>query len=293
MSSAAQSLNRLYLETMETALENTVLGRVRILWWSEFIGAIRRNGVGDTVDRLDKCMEASRNHLNEMAMAYATSKDPKASTVKSAQLRTQFLKSNTGKMFERFVGLGIAYVLHESDSDYCILPFKNQFLSKCNALPNTEATEVRIKLGESILRTRIDADLFAFNPTDISQNIYLISVKSTLKDRFHNVPFWNLLRLCALSEDFPQITAVDRTLLKRAKYVAICTDLAEEQPDFASAEGPRSLLQIDAALLDGAYVTASKAKGVYSTGNYFGANRDAAFHPLSDFVGGLIAGSIC
>lgn len=284
MSKKARTLNKEYLETMQKAAPASGLGRVRILWWDNFLSEIERSGPLDALDRLDLCMDVSREKFTQMAVEYAKSKNLEADSAKLVQLQNQFLKSNTGKMFERFVGLAVAHVLWSLDSDYCILPLKKEFLNRSHLLRGGEGLKVRVGAGSSVLTTKIDADLFMFNPSRAKQPVYLVSVKSTLKDRFHNVPFWNLLRLCAVSDDFPNVAPIDKVALQQLKYVAICTDLAEEQPDFASLKGPRNLLQVDARLLDGAYVTSSKAKGVHVSNDHLGPDRQASFNLLSSLV---------
>ena len=77
-------------------------------------------------------------------------------------------------------------------------------------------------------------------------------------------------------------------MLKKISYIVICTDLAKEQPDFNNPKGPRELLCIDAALLDGAFVTSKKAKGLGSNENCLGVNRDFPFYKLSSFLKILI-----
>jgi hypothetical protein len=139
------------------------------------------------------------------------------------------------------------------------------------------------------MTTFIDADLFAFNPENPDLDVYLISIKSTLKDRFHNVPFWNLLRYAALNNVPTNVKAHNEARLRSLKYIAVCSDLAKEQPDFAMEAGPRNLIAIDAALLDGAYVTASKAKGLGQDTLHLGTARKAPFYPLSKFLSHLSA----
>lgn len=287
MSAAARLLNGRFLKAMEDAPADTGLGRLRKIWWPHFIAALGDGKSLDSLNSLDLFMNSGREQLQAMALEYAMANAPDDDSAKQRQLRTQFLKSNTGKMFERFAGLAIAKTLHVRDADYCLLPFKTEFLNCCPGLTR-EALTVTIALGTLRLATPVDADLFAFNPTNADADLFLISVKSTLKDRFHNVPFWNLLRRCAISPDFPDLVASNEKLLRHLKYVAICTDLADEQPDFRSAKGPRNLLQIDAALLDGAFITASKAQGIRLDGDHIGPNRLDAFHWLSRFVDGLI-----
>lgn len=282
MSAEARELNARYLNEMYSAAADSTLARIRDLWWKPFQGRLKRVGAKSTMDALDKCMALSRRGLRTLAVKYAEKKGAHSGTEKHTQLVNHFLKSNTGKMFERFVGLTLAEVLSSADSDYCILPFRADTIQKCHNI-SREDFRITLPLGDEILATHIDADLIAFNPTLTSANIYLISVKSTLRDRFHNVPFWNLLRKVAVGGDEPTIKADNRNLLRKVKYIAICSDLAEEQPDFGSDTGPRELLKIDAALLDGAYVTASRARGLGDR-VCMGPKRTAAFCKLSSFL---------
>jgi len=217
-----------------------------------------------------------------MANDHADNKWPAATTGHRLAIN-QFMKSNTGKMFERFVGLALAYCLDLADAPYAVMAFKNENFGFCHGLTRADFT-VNFKFGDGTLKTEIDADVFAFNPTHVGADVYMISVKSTLKDRFHNVPFWNLLRRAAVSPDFPEIYATNNATLARMKYIAICSDLANEQPDFGTENGARNLLQIDASMLDGAYVTASRAKGLPTDcTNHLGAIRKHAFYRYSCF----------
>lgn len=280
-------LNEWYLNAMTTAPADTVLGRVRDLWWPEFLAEVNATNLYEVMNRLDSFMDKSRHKLLSLAETYGTANGGDVAD-KRAQLRNQFLKSNTGKMFERFVGLTIAHSLRQTRSAYGILPFTSKALKLCRGLSRS-SLEVSMKLGTISMRTAVDADLFIFRPDQPDSHLYLVSIKSTLKDRFHNVPFWNLLRRCAISDDFPEITASNKLRLTNSHYVAICTDLAEEQPDFGSDDGPRNLLQMDAALLDGAYVTSARARGVSENDNCIGPLRTAPFHRLSSFIRRLAA----
>jgi hypothetical protein len=171
-----------------------------------------------------------------------------------------------------------------SKAKYAIWPFRADVVKVCSYLKR-EQFSVGCKLGDQEYSTPVDCDLIIFNPADECSNFYMLSIKSTLKDRFHNVPFWNLLRVCALNNMHSIYSDSDtKRLLNRARYVAACTDLAEEQPDFSNREGPRNLLCLDAALLDGAYVTSSKAVGLGSDDNHFGSNRSAPFYKLTKFI---------
>ena len=260
MSDEALRLNIAYLNEMNVAPLSTVLGKIRDLWWAPFLEGLRQEGPKLTLNKLDAFMSPGRERMVEMATAHADA-DAVPGTDRHRLLATQFLKSNTGKMFERFVGLALAQCLVDVSADYCVLPFRAREISRMSGLQRDDF-RVDFVFGEGSLFTHVDADMFAFNPTDPDADVFMISVKSTLKDRFHNVPFWNLLRRAAVSHDFEEIVPGNRDFLARVRYVAVCSDLAEEQPDFATEAGARNLLQVDASLLDGAYVSASRARGL-------------------------------
>lgn len=264
------------------------LGRVWDLWWPAFLEHVEAHGPCATLDQLDIFMGAGRDRLIEMA-AEEASKKADIGSDRHRLLANQFIKSNTGKMFERFVGLALAHCLKLADSAYCIQPFTDPALRRGLGVDRSQFM-VDFKFGDGTLMTAIDADLFAFNPTDQDADIFMISVKSTLKDRFHNVPFWNLLRRVAISGDFPDVEARNFGTLEHVRYVAVCSDLAQEQPDFATDRGARNLLQIDAALLDGAYVTASRARGLpEDCKDHLGDIRQHAFYRYSCFYRYLTA----
>ena len=282
MSSRAKILNDLFLQEMRVGRTRTLV-RIRDLWWDEFESHCDQNGASESLDQLDSFMEVSRDRLNVLARLHADKKGHSPGTDEYRQAETQFLKSNTGKMFERFVGLALCHALVLADSPYCLLPFRGDTLEHCSGM-KMEDLSVKFSFADDSLATSIDADLFAFNAMDPNDEIFLLSIKSTLKDRFHNVPFWNLLRRASLSQDMPDVVAVNPQVLKHIKYVAICSDLAEEQPDFGTEAGARNLLKIDAALLDGAYVTSSRAKGLpEDCTNHFGNTREHAFYRYSCF----------
>jgi hypothetical protein len=284
----AADLNEAYLATMRDADERKTgqkgLARIRDTWWFAFEERFASEGMRATLDALDLCMDAGRDAMYEKAETHAAEKRFRPGTAGHRQSVTQFLKSNTGKMFERFTGLALAYALLDGDAPYCVTPFTDEWLRHCGEGLERHDFDVHVELGDEELVIPIDADLVAFIPGAADAPVYQLSMKSTLKDRFHNVPFWNLLRLCAVSDDHSHIQAVDPSMLERGKYVAVCSDLAEEQPDFQGESGPRNLLRLDAALLDGAFVTASRARGVSRDSPCLGRNRAAAFHYFSQFA---------
>ena len=121
-------INGQYLRMMNTAPQDSVLARVRDIWWEPYIQTYQDSGA-TSLDSLDLCMDRSRARLNEMAQAYARQKVPAGTGSRFTLYVNQFLKSNTGKMFERFVGLCIAHHLKTSNSDYCIWPFRDDMRS--------------------------------------------------------------------------------------------------------------------------------------------------------------------
>lgn len=285
---SAHQLRNAYLQDMERADDDSVLGRVRDLWWPSYEAGISGSKTLSVLDSLDLHMDEARSEFLAMAQEYATTRAD--TSAKQTQLANQFLKSNTGKMFERFTGLALTKALDLFSSPYAVIPFKNEYL---RLIPQVDPDRFRIRVssGGADLFTRLDADLIAIAPQDLRSRIYMLSIKSTLKDRFHNVPFWNLLRRLAVDGGMEGISAEDPEFLRHVHYVGICSDLAEEQPDFGADSGPRSLLQIDALLLDAAYVTASKAKGLLDEGPHFGPRRIRAFHWLHRFAEDLIRGN--
>lgn len=275
-------LNGRFLQEMRGGRIST-LTLIRDLWWGPFEQFCVEHGPAAALDQLDVFMDISRDQLFDRAGTYADDKDHVRGSDSHRQAATQFLKSNTGKMFERFVGLALCHALAAADSSYCLLPCRADTLGLCHGMTR-EDLEVKFLFGDGSLVTHIDADLFAFNADDPTDEIFLISIKSTLKDRFHNVPFWNLLRRASLSSDMPDVVATNPTVLKHVKYIAVCSDLAKEQPDFGTDAGARNLLQIDAALLDGAYVTSSRARGLPTDcTNHLGDVRQHAFYRYSCF----------
>jgi hypothetical protein len=283
MSQGARELNTRYITEMQEAKEDTVLGRVRDIWWPAFLERHAHDGAAATLDSLDEIV-AHKDHKTELMGRFGAHADRRSLKPDTDQFRVsqnQFIKSNLGKMFERFACLALAYSLHEVDSKYCVLPFRTDSISLMHG-KGRDSFRVNFKFGDGTLQTLIDADTFAFAPDDPESEIFMISVKSTLKDRFHNVPFWNLLRRIAVSDDFPEVAACDVHTLSRVRYVAVCSDFAEEQPDFGTDAGARNLLQIDASLLDGAYVSSSRARGLPNDCvNHLGDIRQHAFYRYS------------
>jgi hypothetical protein len=282
----ALEINTKYLNSMIDAGSGSgdkVLSRIRDLWWKPFLTFYSSDPLV-ALDTLDKSMNEGRRGLQNLAHEYCLGKSHQEGSAKYTQVYNQFMKSNTGKMFERFAGLSLAYHLKEKGSNYCLWPFRSDLHSVCGAI-NKNSFSISTSLGSNISYTiPIDADIILFNPSDRKTKVYMISVKSTLKDRFHNVPFWNLLRHAAINNVFPNLSKGKSNQLKHINYIAVCSDLAEEQPDFSRPEGARNLLCLDASLLDGAFVSSSKAKGLGREGHPLGFKRRHPFYVYSSFA---------
>lgn len=285
MALTAKEINEKYLNKMLSATEQKakVLYRVKEYWWPHFVSSFGRDPSA-TLNALDLCMNQGQEQLRQAALAHANDGGYEVGSSEHIQRTTQVLKSSTGKMFERFIALSISHSLIQFESEYCVWSYTKD-LKKITTVFNKEDLEVTATLGSQEYKTAIDADFVIFNPSQPESEYYLVSIKSTLKDRFHNVPFWNLLRHAAISSSLSNLRPESLSELSKPKYIAICSDLAKEQPDFSADGGPRNMLCLDAALLDGAYVTASRAKGLGKFDEqHLGTGRQAPFYPLSSFV---------
>lgn len=285
MSLSAKQINEKYLNKMLSANEQKakVLYRIKEYWWPHFVSSFAKDPSA-TLNALDLCMSKGQEQLRQAALTHANDGGHIVGSAEHIQRTTQVLKSNTGKMFERFIALSISYALIKYESEYCVWSYTKD-LNKITTIFNKMNLEVAATLGDQKYKTTIDADFVIFNPSEPEWDYYLVSIKSTLKDRFHNVPFWNLLRHAAVSSSLSNLSAKNGTELQKPKYIAICSDLAKEQPDFSADGGPRNMLCFDAALLDGAYVTASRAKGLGKFDEeHLGSGRQSPFYALSSFV---------
>lgn len=280
----SQAVNKSYLSHLTNPDSPDVFGLIAKYWWTEFVDQYTKDPIA-CIDQLDCAMASARLDFNESAEKYATDLGYEVGTREHYVRVSQALKSRTGKMFERFIGLAIAHILLEKGSRFAVAGFGSQSAAWApHAAPS--AYEISTGIGAVGYKTAVDADLIIFNPMDEDDDTFLVSIKSSLKDRFHNVAFWNVARLAALSNDtsWGRLGCSNPDALRKAKYVAICSDLSDEQPDFANPKGPRNLLCFDAALLDGAYVTSSKARGLVKSTNHLGQGRDFPFSPLSDLM---------
>lgn len=285
-----QQVAESYLSPMRGGPAKSVEARVRDLWWPHFISALNQpnSNLLESMDRLDVYMNEGRSQLQELAGEYAVDRGFARGGAEYTQRLSQFLKSNTGKMFERFIGFSLAEALLRSESRFAAYGFNATGRSMIPGI-DEDSFRVDVHQRDSVFSTQIDSDLILFDPTGADEQLIMVSVKSTLKDRFHNVPFWNLLRMSALDEANSSVTPRNAAVLHRIKYIAVCTDLAQEQPDFSASGGPRNLLQIDAALLDGAFVTGSRVVGVNREyhGPVFGSSRQSPFLMLSSLISAL------
>jgi len=194
MSTQSTIINKKYLDTMYnagTASGQLVLTRIKDLWWDNYLKAFRKDP-DHAINNLDLCMDAGANKLRKLASKYSLSQGAKKGSPRFIQQVNQFLKSNTGKMFERFIGLAIAHYLKEKDASYCVWPFRADLKDIYSYLEKGKF-EVITRLGPNKYTIAVDADLIIFNPDNQDADFFMISVKSTLKDRFHGVSNFPLL----------------------------------------------------------------------------------------------------
>jgi hypothetical protein len=79
--------------------------------------------------------------------------------------------------------------------------------------------------------------LLIARPGDPDSPIVIFSIKSTLKDRLHNVTMWQLAKNIALDPHMSKklgLVAKNPQKLERVLYCLACADTAQEQPDLAS-----------------------------------------------------------
>jgi hypothetical protein len=99
--------------------------RVRDLWWPHFIDRldVEKVPLAQVLDELDVCMDKSRGTFLKMAGTYAEEQGFAEGSRDHIQRSSQFLKSNTGKMFERFIGYALAESLERIGSPFAAYGF--------------------------------------------------------------------------------------------------------------------------------------------------------------------------
>ena len=260
---------------------SVVVERINRLWWPNYLTMASKNRK-DAINKLDLAMGGPGPLRNE-ARSFCLESGEIEGTPRFIQRFNQFLKSNTGKMFERLIIFSISENLLHHDSDFVCLPYVKSVKELMSEDPNI--FNINVTLGEKNFFSDLDADAVVFNPENpLDNEIYFLTMKSTLKDRLHSAIFLNLLRYVALGDSQERVTSNSPEILHRLNYVLVCTVLAEEQPDLNSEDGPICMIGLDVALLDGAFVTGDTVKAVGNEGPFFGKGRSHPFHWLSRFI---------
>ena len=208
---------------------------------------------------------------------------PDASEEEKAKLRQkrmQAVKSNAGKIFERYVGYAIARALvgtgwavwHNSRDAKRVFGFDPR-----------EWLTVTKEFGDNTVTVDIEGDLLIARPNDEHGSLVLLSVKSSLKDRLHNVPMWNLVKEIALDDGMSRklgLTARNPDKLRRVVYCLACSDIAEEQRDLDV--DPRAKIKFDVALLDYAFASVASPDATHLSEVISAEGREGTFfHRLS------------
>ena len=76
---------------MEEALEESVLGRLRDLWWKHFVESINSDGLEKTLNSLDSAMKLGNAEFRARAEKFAKMKGHDVNTSKYIQSVNQFL----------------------------------------------------------------------------------------------------------------------------------------------------------------------------------------------------------
>lgn len=200
---------------------------------------------------------------------------------KLEQSRRQAVKSNAGKIFERYVGYALAKALqgtgwavwHNRQDAKKILGFApSEYLSIVKQLKDNEEIAVEI-----------EGDLLISRPGVPDYPLIVVSIKSTLKDRLHNVTMWQLAKNIALDENMSKtlgLVAKNPQKLNQVYYCLACADIAQEQRDLEKA--PRRKIKFDVSFLDFAFaaVTGDELDHLASAVSEQGRGNDL-FHRMS------------
>lgn len=203
---------------------------------------------------------------------------------KNRQSLMQSVKSNAGKVFERYVGYAVARALHGTG---WAIWHNTASAEKALGIKPSDWLKVTKKYGEKEVTIEIEGDLLIAMPGKEDGFLILLSVKTSLKDRFHNVALWNLVKVIAADDEMAEkigIKAVNKEKLQKVIYCVAASDIAEEQKDLA--EEPRKKIKFDAALLDYAFA-AVDADHLASTLGDDGRGEDL-FHRLSS-IGDILS----
>lgn len=207
--------------------------------------------------------------------------------VKVEQSRRQAVKSNAGKIFERYVGYALATALQ--GTEWAVWHNRRDAKTLLGFDPSQHLLITK-QFEDEEIAVEIEGDLLIARPGDPDSPIILFSIKSTLKERLHNVTMWQLAKNIALDPDMSKkmgLVAKNPSKLERVLYCLACSDTAQEQPDLAKE--PRRKIKFDVSFLDYAFaaVASNEVSHLASVISKQGRGKDL-FHRMS-LIGDILA----
>lgn len=178
--------------------------------------------------------------------------DDKARIKLVEQSRRQAVKSNAGKIFERYVGYALAKALQ--GTRWAVWHNRKDAKEKFGFVPSEYLSIVKQLKGNEEIDVEIEGDLLISRPGVPDYPLIVISIKSTLKDRLHNVTMWQLAKNISLDENMSKtlgLVAKNPQKLRRVYYCLACADIAQEQRDLQTT--PRRKIKFDVSFLDFAF----------------------------------------
>lgn len=192
----------------------------------------------------------------------------------------QGIKSNAGKIFERYVGYALALALNGTG---WAVWHNRQDAKEMFGFNTSETLQVYTEFNGQEISIDIEGDVLIARPNEPESPLIVVSIKSTLKDRLHNVALWGLVKRVAsnqIASEAVSLKARHPEKLRRVVYILACADTAQEQRDLA--EAPRRKIQFDVALLDFAFAAVSTAEAQHLSQEISDSGRGAdLFHRLS------------
>ncbi len=219
--------------------------------------------------------------------AYPAVKADIDATATSEQSARQAVKSNAGKIFERYVGYALATAL--TGTGWAVWHNRQDAKDWLGLDPADYLSITKVFEDEEI-PVDIEGDLLITRPGDEDSPLMVVSIKSTLKDRLHNVTMWQLAKDIALDPHLSKklsLTAKNPEKLARVIYCLACADTAQEQPDLAAE--PRRKIKFDVSFLNYAFaaVASNEASYLASIVSEKGRGSDL-FHRMSA-IGDILA----
>jgi hypothetical protein len=178
---------------------------------------------------------------------------------KLEQSRRQAVKSNAGKIFERYVGYALAKALQ--GTGWAVWHNRQDAKEKLGFAPSEYLSIVKQLKDNEEIAVEIEGDLLISRPGVPDYPLIVVSIKSTLKDRLHNVTMWQLAKNISLDENMSKklgLVAKNPQKLNRVYYCLACADIAQEQRDLQTT--PRRKIKFDVSFLDFAFAAVAGDK---------------------------------